>query len=135
MDNEMNDRTESDQDFKSRVPFLATPQARLGAFLVDLGLAIVTLGLGWLIWSLFTWKTAQTPAKRLMKQVVVDANTNEPINWTRMMLREFAVKGVAGGIASGASNGITWVIDSLFVFREDRRTVHDLIVGTKVLQL
>ena len=40
-----------------------------------------------------------------------------------------------GNIASGASNGITFVIDSLFVFRDDRRTVHDLIVGSKVIQL
>lgn len=135
MNHEDAQQSQNDADFEISLPFLATPQARLGAFLVDLGLAIVTLGLGWLIWSLFTWQTAQTPAKRLMKQVVVDAITDQPITWTRMMLREFAVKGVAGGIASGASNGITWVIDSLFVFREDRRTVHDLVVGTKVIQL
>lgn len=135
MNHEDAQQSQKDADFEISLPFLATPQARLGAFLVDLGLAIVTLGLGWLIWSLFTWQTAQTPAKRLMKQVVVDAITDQPITWTRMMLREFAVKGVAGGIASGASNGITWVIDSLFVFREDRRTVHDLVVGTKVIQL
>jgi len=30
---------------------------------------------------------------------------------------------------------LTFVIDSLFVFRDDRRTVHDLIVGSKVIQL
>ena len=53
----------------------------------------------------------------------------------RMALREFAVKGAAGNIASGATSGGTFVIDSLFVFRQDRRTVHDLIVGSKVIQL
>jgi hypothetical protein len=52
-----------------------------------------------------------------------------------MALREFAGKGAAGNIASGATSGITFVIDSLFVFREDRRTVHDLIVGSKVIQI
>ena len=46
-----------------------------------------------------------------------------------------AVKGAAGNILGGATNGISFVIDSLFVFREDRRTVHDLIVGSKVIQL
>jgi uncharacterized RDD family membrane protein YckC len=114
---------------------LASVQARLGSFLLDLGLMIVTLFFGWVIWNLFTWQTGQTPAKRILKQVVVDARTGEVFTWSRMALREFAVKGAAGNIAGGASNGITFVIDSLFVFRDDRRTVHDLIVGSKVIQL
>ncbi|MFM8235846.1 MAG: RDD family protein, partial [Actinomycetota bacterium] len=106
-----------------------------GAHLIDIGLGIVTLIIGCLIWSFFTWQTGQTPAKRLMKQVVVDAKTGEPFNWTRMLLREAAVKWAAGGIASSASNGITFVIDSLFIFRDDRKTVHDMIVQSKVIQL
>ena len=114
---------------------LASVQARLGSFLLDLGLMVVTLFFGWVIWNLFTWQTGQTPAKRILKQVVVDAKTGEVFTWSRMALREFAVKGAAGNIAGGASNRITFVIDSLFVFRDDRRTVHDLIVGSKVIQL
>ena len=114
---------------------LASPQARLGAYLVDIGLAIVTLFIGWLIWSFFTWQYGQTPAKRLMKQVVVNTKTEQPLTFTQMLLREAVVKWVAGGLASSASNGITWVVDSLFIFREDRRTVHDLIVSSKVIQL
>ncbi len=34
---------------------LASVQARLGSFLLDLGLLIVTLFIGWAIWNLFTW--------------------------------------------------------------------------------
>ncbi|NBV11751.1 MAG: RDD family protein [Actinobacteria bacterium] len=114
---------------------LASVQARLGSFLLDMGLLIITLFIGWAIWNLFTWKTGQTPAKRILRQVVVDAKTGEVFSWSRMALREFAVKGAAGNIASGATSGVTFVIDSLFVFREDRRTLHDLIVGSKVVQL
>ena len=114
---------------------LASVQARLGSFLLDLGLMIVTLFIGWVIWNLFTWKTGQTPAKRLLQQVVVDAKTGEVFTWSRMALREFAVKGAAGNIIGGATNGISFVVDILFVFRDDRRTVHDLIVGSKVIQL
>ena len=114
---------------------LAAPQARLGAYLVDIGLAIVTLFIGWLIWSFFTWQTGQTPAKRLMKQVVVSSKDGQQFTFVQMLLREVVVKWGAGGIASGASNGITWVVDSLFVFRDDRRTVHDMIVSSKVIQL
>ena len=76
-----------------------------------------------------------TPAKRLMKQVVVDGRTGETFTWVKMLLREAVVKWVAGGIASAASNGITFVVDSLFIFREDRKTVHDMIVQSKVIQL
>ena len=114
---------------------LASPQARLGAYLVDIGLAIVTLFIGWFIWSMSTWKTGQTPAKRLMKQVVVSTKSGESFTWSQMLLREAVVKWAAGGIASGASNGITFVVDSLFIFRDDRKTVHDLIVQSKVIQL
>ena len=114
---------------------LASVQARLGSFLLDLGLMLVTLFIGWVIWNLYTWKTGQTPAKRLLNQVVVDANTGEVFSWSRMALREFAVKGAAGNIVGGATNGISFVVDSLFIFRQDRRTVHDLIVGSKVIQL
>jgi len=114
---------------------LASPQAWLGAYLADIGLAIVTLFIGWFIWSMFTWQTGQTPAKRLMRQVVVDSRTNQPFTWVKMLLREAVVKWAAGGIASGASNGITFVIDSLFIFRDDRKTVHDMIVQSKVIQL
>lgn len=74
---------------------LASVQARLGSFMLDLGLMIVTLFIGWVIWNLYTWKTGQTPAKRLLKQVVVDANTGEVFSWSRMALREFAVKGAS----------------------------------------
>ena len=126
---------ESPEIFDTEPQQLASVQARLGSFLLDLALMIVTLFIGWVIWNLFTWKTGQTPAKRLLQQVVVDAKTGEVFTWSRMALREFAVKGAAGNIAGGASNGITFVIDSLFVFRDDRRTVHDLIVGSKVIQL
>ena len=114
---------------------LASPQARLGSFLLDMALLVVTLFIGWVIWNLYTWKTGQTPAKRILRQVVVDANTGEALSWSRMALREFAVKGAAGNILGGATNGISFVIDSLFVFRQDRRTVHDLIVSSKVIQL
>jgi uncharacterized RDD family membrane protein YckC len=114
---------------------LASVQARLGSFLLDCALLVVTLFVGWVIWNLYTWKTGQTPAKRILKQVVVDANTGEVFSWSRMALREFAVKGAAGNILGGATNGISFVVDSLFVFREDRRTVHDLVVGSKVIQL
>lgn len=114
---------------------LASPEARLGAYLLDIALFFLTLIIGWIIWSLFTWQTGQTPAKRILKQQVVDAKSGEPFTFVRMLLREFAVKGVAGGLASTGTNGVTFVIDSLFIFRQDRKTLHDMVIGSKVVQL
>lgn len=114
---------------------LASIQARLGSYLLEILLVVATLVFGWLVWSFFAWKTGQTPAKRLMKQQVISSKNDQPLTLGQMALRELVVKGVAGGLLSGASNGITFVIDSLFVFREDRRTVHDMIVSSKVIQL
>ena len=124
-----------DENLEAPALQLASPQARLGAYLVDLGLLLVTFVVGWLIWSFFTWQTGQTPAKRLMRQVVIDARTGRPFSWVQMLLREFVLKGVAGGIASSATSGVTFVIDSLFIFREDRKTIHDMIIQSKVIQL
>ena len=56
---------------------LASPQARLGSFLLEIGLMIVTLFIGWVIWSFFTWQTGQTPAKRILKQAVVSAKDDQ----------------------------------------------------------
>ena len=41
---------------------LASVKARLGSFLLDVALMVVTLFVGWVIWNLFTWKTGQTPS-------------------------------------------------------------------------
>ncbi|NDF44015.1 MAG: hypothetical protein EB137_05520, partial [Actinobacteria bacterium] len=88
---------------------LASVQARFGAALLDAALLVVTLVIGWIIWSLYTWQTGQSPAKRILKQAVVDAKTGERFTWAKMALREFAVKGLAGQLLSGATNGITFV--------------------------
>ena len=42
---------------------LSSPGKRLGAYLVEGVLMVVTLGLGWLIWSLIVWAKGTTPAK------------------------------------------------------------------------
>ncbi len=63
---------------------LASVQARFGSALLDAFLLVVTLFIGWAIWNLYTWKTGQTPAKRILKQVVVDAKTGEVFSWSRM---------------------------------------------------
>ena len=53
---------------------------------------LVTLGIGWLIWSVFTFEKGQTPAKRLLKMRVVrlDRHKAAGMGWTA--LRELILK-------------------------------------------
>ncbi len=45
---------------------ITSPGARLGAFLLEFVLLIVTLGIGWLIWAAITAGNGQTPAEKVL---------------------------------------------------------------------
>lgn len=68
----------------------------------------------------------QTIGKIVMKIRIVDADTGEhPGGWRIIMLRVIAHTILILTI-------IYLPIDSLFIFRKDRRTIHDLIAQTRV---
>jgi hypothetical protein len=104
---------------------LVGPGARLGAVLLDVLLAMVTLWIGWLIWALITWSDGQTPAKKLLGHVVVDANTGQQFDWGRMALREFVIKGMLGGLLNTVTIGIYSLVDAFMVFGNRNQTLHD----------
>ena len=113
---------------------LATPGARLGAHLLDILFAVVTLGIGYIIWALIVWDRGTTPGHQVLRQYVIDTKTGRTCTWGQMALREFVFKGIVGGFASFFSFGIYYVVDSLFVVREDRKTLHDMMANTVVVQ-
>ena len=68
----------------------------------------------------------QTIGKIVLKIRIVDAETGEhPGGWRIIMLRVIAHAILLVTI-------IYLPIDSLFIFRKDRRTIHDLIAQTRV---
>ena len=70
---------------------LAGQGRRLGAFVLDIVLFGVTLGIGWLIWLLVVGQRGQNPAKQLLGMHVVRADGNRAgLGW--MLLREIVVK-------------------------------------------
>lgn len=76
---------------------LATPRHRLAANFVDAGFYIVTLGIGWAIWSLVMWGKGQTPGKQILKIRVYDATkSNKPANWGRMCIRQALIPAAMG---------------------------------------
>jgi uncharacterized RDD family membrane protein YckC len=69
---------------------------RLGAYLLEGILVVITLGVGWLIWAATIAGTGQTPAKRLLKHRVINADTLRPAGFAKM----FFVRGLLGGIVA-----------------------------------
>ena len=80
----------------------------------------------------------QTIGKIIMKIRIVDAQTGEHPGWARLILLRTIVNGLIYGVvnaipvAGQGLGGLYFIIDSLFIFRADRRTIHDFIAGTRV---
>jgi uncharacterized RDD family membrane protein YckC len=130
---------------------LASPQHRLGGYIVDQLLALVTLYVGWFIWSLIAWRSGQTPGKRLVKTRVYDTTTGKPASWKLMALRQIVVPlsvalffelliGINGAQNVGTGQIIslalfsTFALDFLWIFRGgERRRLLDHVCKTVVL--
>ena len=50
---------------------ISSARRRCYAYLLDALLSALTLGVGWLVWSLFAWRRGQSPAKQLMGMTVI----------------------------------------------------------------
>jgi len=123
----------------------ATFQHRLGALVLDAVLMGLTLGIGWLIWSLVIWGNGQTPAKQILKIRVYNSETGQVVSWGHMALREALLGwwfglGIASGILSLVTFGIgglaivAWyVVEIVFYFTKNNRTLRDLWVKTAVI--
>lgn len=77
----------------------ASPKHRLGQLLLEYALFIVTLGIGYLVWSLIILGQGQTPGKQVLKLRVYDSTTGKPAKWGHMFIREFGLEGAVFAIA------------------------------------
>ena len=113
---------------------LATPAVRLGSYLLEILFLFVTLFIGWIIWALIVWGKGTTPGHQVLRLYIVEEQTGKTAGWGRMALREFVMKGLVGSFLATITLGIYWIVDSLFVIRDDRRTIHDMLSSTVVVQ-
>ena len=111
---------------------LTTPAYRLISYVLDSFLTGITLFIGWIIWSFFTWKESTTPGHKLIGQKILVYKTGEPASWLRMFIREMVVKLLLSFLAF-YTFGLSLLIDGLLVFKNDRRTIHDILAGTIVV--
>lgn len=109
---------------------LATAGARIGAALIDGLLMLVTLGIGWIIWSVVLWKDATSPGKKMLGMRIVDANTGAPATMNQMVMREAVGKWVLGYVT-----GIVSVASCVMLFATPRRqAVWDYVATTVVVR-
>ena len=113
---------------------LSSVGRRLGGYLLDGVLAVVTLFIGWLIWSLIVWNTSQTPAKQLLKMKTVKKDTGERATYGTMVLREVVGKWLIVNAALGSLCFLaTIVLDFMLVWDKDRQELWDKIAGTIIV--
>ena len=106
-----------------------------GTYILEGILFLITLVIGWYIWLIFTAKTSQTPAKRLLNVYVLDIQTGQPITTGRVWVREVLVKQLLFDLLLGAiTSGIAGLVDTIWVlFDKNRQALHDKVVGTVVV--
>ena len=73
----------------------------------------------------------QTLGKLVLGIRIVDAGSNGAATAVKILGLRYVLVMLVGAIP--IIGGLLGVIDFLFIFREDRRCVHDLIAGTKVV--
>ncbi len=114
-------------------PPLASLGQRLGAHLLDAVLCLVTLFVGWLIWSCFTYSRGQTPAKSIMGLRVVKQQTGWAATWGDMFVRNVVVQG-GMAILSMFLFGIPTIVAVVMIFSGPlHQTGWDRMVGTVVV--
>ena len=112
--------------------FEYTKQGKTPPFLLTLGLAAIGFVIFALVHSYFLKMNGQTVGKKLIGIRIADLNDNVPELPKVLGLRYLPVNAVAQIPVLGIFIAL---IDTLFIFRSDRRCVHDLIAGTKVVQV
>lgn len=109
---------------------LSLPLRRLGGYLLDGLLALVTLGIGWFIWLLIVMKDGQTPAKQILGMRAVSMDTHWKAGWGTTAVRE-VLRFVIGYILEYTLIGL--VLLCWLLWDKDNRQLWDLVAGTVIV--
>ena len=110
----------------------------IGALVAVVVFTLLPLFVVFIVQMVLLATRGQTIGKIIKKIRVVDAVTGEHPGWARLIF----LRTIVSWLISGALNvipfvgqglgGLYFLVDSLFIFRADHRTIHDLIAGTRV---
>jgi uncharacterized RDD family membrane protein YckC len=96
----------------------------VAAYTVAVLLFIVTLGIGYIIWSLVAWGHGQTPAQRLFGLRCWRPGTGRPASRGQMALRQASGLLLNGELLAGVL---------ILLIEPGRTSVGDYLIGTVVL--
>lgn len=112
---------------------LASYGQRIGTYLLDVVIGVLTLVIGWLIWFAFVAPRGQTPGMNLLKircvnEVGVTASAGQ------MWLRQLVYQGLIYFLANLVTGGLAGIVGYAWAFWDkERQTLHDKMAGTYVV--
>ena len=108
---------------------LASVGRRIGAYFLAIPLAIVTLGIGYLIWGAIVWGRGTSPALQVLGMRTWRPAEQRPGTWGTMALRD-----IVGGIVQGILGPITALISFvMFLSGDTHQSICDKIGGTVIV--
>jgi hypothetical protein len=109
---------------------LAPHGRRIGSWFLAIPLAIVTLGIGYIIWGAIIWARGQTPTQQVLGMRTWYPEGARNATWGRMALRN-----IVGGIVTGILSLITEILSFvLFLTGRERKCLADHIASTVILR-
>lgn len=113
----------------------ATAGIRFGAYLLDGLLMIVTLFIGWVVWTMITWsKHSANPGQKILGLAVVKADTGVRLTWGQMFLRNFVFGGIVMYVLGGITIGILHLVNLFMPFSASRQSLVDKMAGTVLVR-
>jgi uncharacterized RDD family membrane protein YckC len=111
---------------------------RIGALGLTVLLLVVTLVVGWIVWSVFEWRKGLTPSYRLLGLHVVRRSDARPIGWVRSFLRSGVCCPVmvVPTVAIGGLVGLCFALGASppdGLWGRPQTAPWDFVTGTKVL--
>jgi uncharacterized RDD family membrane protein YckC len=101
---------------------------RIGAYFLAFPLAIVTLGIGYLIWGIIAWGKGTTPALQVLGMKCWDTETNQVPGFGKMAMREVVGRFICESICV-----IVGIVSFFMFIGQDRQAIHDKVAKTVVL--
>jgi uncharacterized RDD family membrane protein YckC len=108
---------------------LSSVAKRFGEYCLELVLMLVTLFIGWAIWSLIIYGRGQTPAKQVLKMKIVKLDTGKPTSWGMTWVREWPCKFVIGFAAALSF----YIVYFWPLWDNDNQELWDKMIGSVVV--
>ena len=104
--------------------------------LIAIGIALLIVFVGYIVWWLFALGRGQTPGKQIVGIRVIK-DDGSPSGWGYTFLREFVIKFLLVGLLTEPTFGIARLVDYLWPLwdrAEKMQTLHDKMLGTIVVK-